>query len=137
MFSGTARSKTSRAGIVGGIETAIVTLYCSEHAAYDIHQARLFEIAHGIAKEIVAFDGFTGQGGEGFADGPFPDRWIYTSYKDGRLYVDMWNQDKRCNRKSDWIASTYADRNGKVVQIFRELHHRAGLPRYCNPQGRP
>jgi len=124
-------------GTIGGVLAAVVTLHCSAHAVYDSYEARLYEIAGGAAKQIAAIDGYDAQGGEGFDNGPFPDQWIATSFTGGRLYVDTWQQKKRCDRRHDWLSTTYADRNGKITRIFHEAHHRTGQALYCNPQGRP
>lgn len=114
-------------GEVAG-KTVAVALFRNELPAtgYDA-SIEAYEVANGRATSLGTIGEFNF-----FEDsGPYPDRWFYLNFSGGRLYADVWNAETRCDKKHDWIASTYTVRDDKLVLINQLRHHRGSLPFAC------
>ena len=90
-------------------------------------EAHAFLIAGGHATWLRELGGFAY-----FNDsGPGVDPWILVSFRNDRLYADVWNTQTRCERNHDWLVTTYTMRAGMLEPIGRLAHHRPEVPVDC------
>lgn len=120
--------KSLFAGQVAGKTVAVALLHYELPATGYNEGTQVFAVAGGQAKRLGSIGEFAF-----FNDGgPYPkDNWIYISFADGRLYADVWNAQKRCDKNRDWTSSTYTIRGGKLVRVYALAHHRSGVPVAC------
>lgn len=114
------------AGTLSGSHLAVVLERGEGPGGFD-ESADVYLIAGGKATDIA------GVGDISFfqtGTGPWPqdDNWYAFRFSQGRLYADIWHYETRCDRKRDWIVTTYELRLGKLKAINRLYHHRTGAP---------
>jgi tetratricopeptide (TPR) repeat protein len=115
-------------GQVAGKTVAVTVLHYELPATGYNEGTQVFEVAGGQAKRLGSIGEFSF-----FSDsGPYPKgSWVYVSFADGRLYADVWNEQKRCDKNHDWTSSTYTIRGGKLVRLYALPHHRSGVSVAC------
>jgi tetratricopeptide (TPR) repeat protein len=115
-------------GQVAGKTVAVGVLHYELPATGYNEGTQVFEVVGGQAKRLGSVGEFSY-----FNDsGPYPKgSWIYVSFADGRLYADVWNAQKRCDKNHDWTSSTYTVRGDKLVRLYALPHHRSGVPVAC------
>jgi tetratricopeptide (TPR) repeat protein len=115
-------------GQVAGKTVAVALLHYELPATGYNEGTQVFQVASGQAKRLGSVGEFSY-----FNDsGPYPkDSWIYVSFAAGRLYADVWNEQKRCDKNHDWTSSTYTIRGDKLVRLYVLPHHRSGVPVAC------
>lgn len=114
-------------GFVGGKRVVVVRFHYDIPATGYDEDAKAYLVASGRATHLADLGAFSL-----FEDGgPYPDRWLYVSFSGGKLYTDVWHVEDRCKGTRDWTASTYDLRNGKLARIYRQKHHRSGVPVAC------
>jgi hypothetical protein len=117
-------------GLVAGSPVAVVILRCEYNGHGFDSVAQLFATAGG-ARRL----GILGSGGMTGSDSPlppWPGGWIHVSFSDGKLYADVWDYAKQCDRNRDWVSSAYTVRSGKLVLLNQLHHHRGGLGLACS-----
>jgi hypothetical protein len=117
-------------GLVAGNSVAVVILRCEYNGHGFDSVAQLFAIAGGVAHRLSII----GSGGMTGSDSPlppWPGGWIHVSFAGGKLYADVWDYAKQCDRNRDWVSSAYTIRNGKLVLLNQLRHHREGLGLAC------
>lgn len=111
-------------GRLSGAAVAIVVQRGEGPGGYD-EWADVFQIVGRSVKSLGTIGSFdflnTGEG-------PQPDTWSAFRFRNNRLYADIWNREKACDRRHDWVATTYEWRSGKLVAVNKLLHHRANAP---------
>jgi hypothetical protein len=118
------------AGRVSGVLVAVVILRCEYNGHGFDSQAQLFAVDAGNARKI----GILGSGSMMSSDSPlppWPGAWIHVSFTGGKLYTDVWNSVRKCDRTRDWMSTAYSIRAGRLVPATGTPHHRAGLAVYC------
>jgi hypothetical protein len=118
-------------GQVAGKTLAVVVLRDELPATGYDESAEMFEVNAGKANHLSSLGDFSFYS-EG--DGPYPDNWIYVSFADNKLYADVWDHGHRCDKRHDWVASTYTIRGSKLQRIDVLRHHRKGLPVDCRAE---
>ena len=113
-------------GVLSGSHVAVVLERGEGPGGYD-ESADVYRIEGGKATDIG------GAGDIAFfqtGTGPWPegDNWYAFRFSQGRLYADIWHYETRCDRRRDWIVTTYALRSRKLVAVNKLFHHRAGAP---------
>jgi hypothetical protein len=117
-------------GQVTGKTVAVAVLRGELPATGYNASAEAFEVSGGKANHMGNLGDFS-YFSEG--DGPYPDNWIYVSFADNKLYADVWNHDHRCDKRHDWVVSTYTIRNNQLLRMNTLRHHRKGIPVECRP----
>ncbi len=118
---------TVSAGRVGGRVVAVGRFRFTPPATGFSDETHAFLIAGGHARWLRRLGGF-----DYFNDsGPGVDPWILVSFRNDRLYADVWNVETRCDRNHDWIKTTYTMRAGMLKPIGRLAHHRPEVPVDC------
>jgi lipoprotein NlpI len=118
---------TVSAGRVGGRIVAVGRFRFTPPATGFSDEAHAFLIAGGHATWLRKLGGFAY-----FNDsGPGVDPWILVSFRNDRLYADVWNTQTRCERNHDWLVTTYTMRAGMLEPIGRLAHHRPEVPVDC------
>jgi tetratricopeptide (TPR) repeat protein len=115
-------------GQVAGKTVAVAVLHYELPATGYNEGTQVFEVAGGQAKRLGSVGEFSY-----FSDsGPYPKNgWIYVNFTGGRLYADVWNAQKACDRNHDWTSSTYTVRGDKLVRLYALAHQRSGVPVAC------
>lgn len=115
-------------GRVAGKTVAVLLLQYELPATGYNEGAQAFEVAGGHAKALGSVGEFSY-----FNDsGPYPKNgWIFVSFAGGKLYADVWNAAKRCDKNHDWVSSTYTIRGDKLVRVYQLAHHRSSVPIAC------
>ncbi|HEV2262784.1 MAG TPA: tetratricopeptide repeat protein [Candidatus Rubrimentiphilum sp.] len=114
-------------GAVDGKVVAVVFFHDELPATGYDESITAFQVENGHAKTLGSIGEFSYYNDSG----PYPDKWFYVNFSGGLLYADVWNAETRCDKKHDWIASTYAIRAGKWMRINQLRHHRDSLPFAC------
>ncbi len=117
-------------GRVAGQTLAVVVLRDELPATGFNASAQAFGVLDGKASHLGNLGDFSYYS-EG--DGPYPGNWIYVMFAENKLYTDVWNHDHRCDKRHDWVVSTYTMKNNRLVRINRLRHHRKGITVECRP----
>jgi len=112
------------AGSIAGTPVAIVALRCEYNGhGFDMN-AQLFAVGGGHAHRLAIL-------GEGSMTGPdsgfppWPGGSFHFAFANGKLYADVWDHANACSKTSDWIATSYTIRGGRLVKLNVLHHHRA------------
>ncbi len=115
-------------GRVAGKTVAGLLLHYELPATGYDEGAQAFEVTGGHAKPL----GDVGEFSYFNDSGPYPKSgWIFVSFTGGKLYADVWNEQKRCDKNHDWVSSTYTIRGDKLVRVYQLAHHRSAVPIAC------
>ena len=118
---------TVSAGRVGGRVVAVGRFRFTPPATGFSDETHAFLIAGGHATWLRKLGDFAY-----FNDsGPGIDPWFLVSFRNERLYADVWDRESQCNRNHDWVVTTYTLRAGRLVPIGRLAHHRPEVPVDC------
>lgn len=119
---------TVSAGRVGGRVVAVGRFRFSPPATGFSDETHAFLIAAGHATWLRKLGDFAY-----FNDaGPGVNPWFLVSFRNDRLYADVWNRETRCDRKHDWLVTSYTMRAGMLQPIDRLAHHRPEVPVDCS-----
>src|SRR5665213_2323724 len=111
---------TVSAGWVGGRIVAVGRFRFTPPATGFSDEAHAFLIAGGHATWLRELGGFAY-----FNDsGPGVDPWILVSFRNDRLYADVWNTQTRCER-SQREPRAGGERGGRSVPAFRRASYRS------------
>lgn len=112
-------------GLVGGDLVAVALLHFELPATGYDEESEAFEVKAGHAKSLGVIGSFAY-----FSDVGGPSQWFLVTFRDGKLYTDVFDSTERCDPKRDWLASTYTVVKDKLVRIQQLRHHRSGAADY-------
>ena len=106
-----------------GTRQAVVVISCHYPVDGGAAGAYLFEERNTTAR-------FVQQVGEAQWGGDWgePSETIHIRFANGFLYVDQCKSVTHCIEGSDFVVTTYARRDGKIVKVYQETHKRSTYP---------